>query len=139
MADRDSIDVLKRNVEAFSKGDFDTFGSTLAKDSRYEEVATHRVTTTRDDAVEYNRGWRTAFPDVRGTIRNIFASGDKVVAEITWEGTHRGPLEAPAGMIAPTGRHINVPATLVATVRGGVIAESHHYFDMNTIVDQLKS
>jgi steroid delta-isomerase-like uncharacterized protein len=139
MADKDPIDILRNNIEAFNEGDFTKFGSTLAGKGRYEEHATHRVTTTRDDEVNQSRGWRQAFPDARGTIRNIFASGDQAVAEITWEGTHKGDLDGPTGKIPPSGKRVNVPATMVVKVRDGEITESHHYFDMNTIVDQLRT
>jgi steroid delta-isomerase-like uncharacterized protein len=133
-----SIDVLKKNIEAFNKGDLETFGSTLAPKGRFEEHATRRVTTSRDDSVDLTRGWRQAFPDAKGTIRNIFASGDQAVAEITWEGTHRGNLDAPMGSIPPTGKRVNLPASMVVKVRNGEITESHHYFDMNTLIDQIK-
>ena len=138
MADK-SIDVLKKNIEAFNKGDLETFGSTFAPKGRYEEHATNRVSTSRDEEVNLTRGWRQAFPDARGTIRNIFASGDQVVAEITWEGTHKGDLDAPTGKLAATGKRVNVPASMVVKVRDGEITESHHYFDMNTIFDQLRT
>jgi steroid delta-isomerase-like uncharacterized protein len=134
-----SIEVLKKNIEAFSKGDLETFGSTIAAKGRYEEHATQRVSTSRDEELDLARGWRQAFPDARGTIRNIFASGDQAVAEITWEGTHKGDLQGPTGRIAPTGKRINLPASMVVKVRDGVITESHHYFDMNTLVEQIKT
>lgn len=139
MAEKESIEILKKNIEAFNQGDFETFADTLATDGRYEEHATHRVTTTRDDEVDQSRGWRRAFPDARGTIRNIFASGDQAVAEITWEGTHKGDLDGPTGTIAATGKRITVPASMVVKVRDGEITESHHYFDMNTLVDQIRT
>jgi steroid delta-isomerase-like uncharacterized protein len=138
MADK-SMEVLKKNIEAFNKGDLETFASTIAPKGRYEEHATQRVTTSRDEEVNLTRGWRQAFPDARGTIRNIFASGDQAVAEITWEGTHRGDLDGPTGRIAATGKRINVPASMVVKVRDGEITESHHYFDMNTLVDQIRT
>jgi steroid delta-isomerase-like uncharacterized protein len=139
MAEKDSIDVFRKNLEAFNKGDFKTFGDTLAAKGRFEEHATHRVTTTRDEEVDLTRGWRLAFPDARATIRNIFASGDQVAAELTWEGTHRGDLDGPTGKIAATGKRISVPASMVAKVRNGEITESHHYFDMGTLVDQIRT
>lgn len=138
MADK-SIELLQKNIEAFNKGDLETFGSTLARNGRYEEHATKRVTTSRDEEVDLTRGWREAFPDARGTIRNIFSSGDQAVAEITWEGTHKGNLDTPAGRIPASGKKISVPASMVVKVRGDEITESHHYFDMNTLVDQIRS
>ena len=138
MADKSS-EVLKKNIEAFNKGDLETFGATFAPKGRYEEHATQRVSTSRDEEVNLTRGWRQAFPDARGTIRNIFAADDRAVAEITWEGTHKGDLETPNGRIPATGKRVNIPASMVVKVRDGVITESHHYFDTNTLVNQIKT
>jgi steroid delta-isomerase-like uncharacterized protein len=132
-----SIEVLKKNIEAFNKGDLETFGSTLASKGRYEEHATKRVSTTRAEEVDLTRGWRTAFPDAKGTIRNIFGTGDQAVAEITWEGTHRGDLESPTGRIPASGKRVQLPASMVVKVNNGEITESHHYFDMSTMIDQI--
>ena len=137
MPQKDAMSVLRENIEAFNSGDLEHMAKTLAEQGRFEELATHRVNTTRDSEVEQSRGWRKAFPDARGTIRNIFASGDQAVAEVVWEGTHQGDLESPDGVIAPTGKRVSVPATFVVKVKDGRIAESHHYFDLNTILQQI--
>lgn len=139
MTEKDVIKVLQHNIEAFNHGDFEAFGGTLAETGNYEEYATHRVTRGREEQLELSRGWRKAFPDARGTIKNIFASGDQAVAEIVWEGTHDGDLEAPEGTIPATGKRIRLPASMVAKVKDGKIAESHHYFDMQTLLSQLQA
>jgi steroid delta-isomerase-like uncharacterized protein len=131
------MSVLRKSIEAFNSGDLEQFGSTLSEKGRFEELATHRVNTTRATEVELSRGWRKAFPDARGTIKNIFGSGDQAVAEIVWEGTHKGDLESPDGVIAPTGKHISIPASFIVKVKEGRIAESHHYFDLNTLLQQI--
>ena len=75
-----------------------------------------------DAYVQRCQGWKQAFPDARGAIRNAVASGNTVVQEIMWEGTHTGPLEGPGGRLPPSGRRINVPATMwiTFTVEPGV-------------------
>ena len=40
-------------------------------------------------------------PDVKGSVTNAVASGNTVVLEVTWEGTHTGPLAGPKGAIPP--------------------------------------
>src|SRR5713101_3241137 len=52
--------------------------------------------------------WRTAFPDLRATIEDIFAEGDKVIVRWTLSGTHRGNIEIPSvGTIPPTGKQVS--------------------------------
>jgi predicted ester cyclase len=43
----------------------------------------------------------TAFPDLRFTVEDQVAEGDKVVTRYSSEGTHKGELMG----IAPTGKH----------------------------------
>ncbi len=45
---------------------------------------------------------REAFPDWHNRVDELIAEGDKVVARMTWSGTHRGELLG----IAPTGRRV---------------------------------
>src|SRR5947199_7275770 len=54
------------------------------------------------------RLYRTAFPDVRITVDDVIAAGDKVVLRWHSEGTHRGEL----ARLAPTGAHR--PATCIS-------------------------
>lgn len=52
---------------------------------------------------------RAAFPDVRVTIEDLLAEGDKTVARFTMTGTHRGPYTNLLGdLMPPTGRRFSV-------------------------------
>jgi predicted ester cyclase len=66
-----------------------------------------------------------------------FESGDKVVAELEWEGTHSGPLDGPFGTIQATNKRGRVKAVIVATIKNGKIASTHHYFDLLTVLNQI--
>jgi ketosteroid isomerase-like protein len=52
-------------------------------------------------------------------------------------GTHTGPLAAPAGDIAPTGRAIEVPFCVVVRARDGLLCEGREYSDALTLLGQL--
>jgi predicted ester cyclase len=43
---------------------------------------------------------RSGFPDMRQTVEEMIAEDDKVVARVTWRGTHTGEYQG----IAPTGK-----------------------------------
>ena len=85
----DKLQLAKQNVEAFGKGDWASFKAPLSADAVYEELATQRRTQGPDAIVEISKGWRQAFPDAKGTITKAVESGDTVVLEIIWEGTHK--------------------------------------------------
>ena len=77
--------------------------------------------------------FRAAFPDLRVTIEDQIAEGDKVVTRWTARGTHSGPLK---GMPA-TGNTVAVTGANVARLSDGKIVESWFNFDMLTLLQQL--
>jgi steroid delta-isomerase-like uncharacterized protein len=133
-------DLIKRAedwLEAFNAGDWQRFAAGMTPDVVYEETGTQRRVDGVDAYVQLCQGWKQAFPDVRGTIRNVVASGDTVAQEVTWEGTHTGPLEGPGGPLPPSGRRITIPATLWITFSGDQGKEVHHHLDVLTLLGQL--
>lgn len=111
--------------------------ATTAENAVYEEMATQRRTQGRDATVQLAMEWRQAFPDAKGTIQRITASGNTVTAEILWEGTHKGTLTSPAGAIPATGKRVQMRAVQVATVEAGKLKQTNHYFDLMTMLQQL--
>src|SRR5919197_1783475 len=63
--------------------------------------------------------FRAAFPDLRVTVEDEIAEGDKVATRFTWRGTHRGPFQG----IAPTGKHVTGSGIAIYRVTNGQIAE----------------
>ena len=82
--------------------------------------------------------WRTAFPDFRSTIDDIFAEGDKVVVRWTVRGTHRGNIEIPSvGTIPPTGKQVSFAGMDIYHLRGGKIVEAWRHWSSLQLVQQL--
>ena len=122
-------------IEAFNYGDLDKFMN-LAGDATYNELGTGR-SLSGDAYREAIGGWRTAFPDVVGTITNTIEMGNEVVQEITWTGTHNGPLATPDGEIPATGKSQSTPAVMISEYDGDHLKESRHYFDMMALMAQI--
>ncbi len=135
--EQDVSRVVRENIEAFNAGDFTRFGGTLTPDTVYEEFATQRKLQGKEPVIELNREWKKAFPDAKGTIRSLLCDGNKAIAEIVWEGTHKGTLSGPGGELPATGKRVKVPASYICTVQGGKIKEARHYFDMMTLLQQV--
>ena len=82
--------------------------------------------------------WRTALPDFRATIDDIFAEGDKVVVRWTVHGTHRGNIEIEsAGTIPPTGKPVSFAGMDIYHFRGGKIVEYWRYWSELQLLQQL--
>src|SRR3989475_3005545 len=129
----DKLQLAKQNVEAFGKGDWASFKAPLSADAVYEELATQRRTQGPDAIVEISKGWREAFPDAKGTITKAVESGDTVVLEIIWEGTHTGELKSAMGPIAATYKKVKIPAGEGVTFKTDKIAGTQHYFHFMTL------
>src|SRR6266446_222601 len=48
--------------------------------------------------------YATAFPDMHRELYAVYVVADTVVVELALQGTRKGPLEMPLGMIPPTGK-----------------------------------
>jgi steroid delta-isomerase-like uncharacterized protein len=77
--------------------------------------------------------YRNAFPDIRFTIDEQIAEGDKVVMRWTAQGTHQGEL---AGLPA-TGKSTTVTGIALYRIANGKIAESWLIFDQFGMLQQL--
>lgn len=80
---------------------------------------------------------RTAIPDLRITLNDQFAEGDKVVSRWTGSGTHTGPLPLPTGTVEATGNPISFDEIRIDRHSGGKIAESWWIPDRFTLWAQL--
>ena len=60
-----------------------------------------------------------AFPDLKPTIRDILAEGDRVAARVGLEGTHRGDFMG----VAATGRPVATEVFEIVRIEAGKIAE----------------
>ena len=131
-------DAAKAPFLAFNDKDWSKAKATMTPDFGYDEVATGRTTTGADAAIELWKGWAQAFPDAKGTIHNTHVTGNNVVVlELSWRGTHKGPLQTPGGTIPATGKPIDVRACAVVEVAGERARRQRHYFDMATLLRQI--
>jgi steroid delta-isomerase-like uncharacterized protein len=132
------LKAAKALVETYNAKDWDRARAAITTDFVYEEMGTGRKVTGAEATLESYKGWAQAFPDSVGTYRATHVADDgTVVLEVTWSGTHRGPLQTPDGPIAPTGKRIEIPACMVVEVAGEKAKAQRHYFDMVTLLRQL--
>jgi steroid delta-isomerase-like uncharacterized protein len=137
MAGEELIRVARENLEAFNADDWGRMKATMSSNSVYEEFATQRRIEGADQIIEANRGWKKAFPDAKGIETAVLSGDNVVVQEITWAGTNTGPLQGPAGEMAPTGKPATIRAVMVSTFDGDKIRETRHYFDLMSMLQQL--
>jgi steroid delta-isomerase-like uncharacterized protein len=131
------IKIAREQVDAFNTGDWERLQAGLAADARYHEFATQREIEGPEKIVELFKGWKTAFPDAAGTVTSAVGSGNMAALEVTWKGTHTGPLETAEGTIPASGKRQETPAAVFFAFEGDKIKESRHYFDSMTLLKQI--
>ena len=138
MSDLELIDVASAPTIAFNDNDWERVRETLTDDFFYDEVCTNRVAQNVENTIELWKGWRAAFPDIYGTIDNAFSGDGKVVKELTWRGTHTGPLPLPGIETIPaTGMSIEIRSCEVWDIEEGKGKSMVHYIDMMSLLQQI--
>ena len=77
--------------------------------------------------------YRGAFPDLRMTIEDMVAEGDRVVTRWTARGTHEGELMG----VPPSGKQVTVTGIGIDRIAGGKVAESWGSWDTLGLLTQV--
>ncbi|HSD90310.1 MAG TPA: ester cyclase [Kofleriaceae bacterium] len=131
------IDIIKKHLADYSASKWDDYKSALSNNATYEEIATGTRVKGPDEVVKAVQKWKRAFPDLRANVLNAKLSGDTVICEVQWEGTHTGPLDGPFGTIQATNKRGTVKAVEVFRLEKDKIVEVRHYFDLLTVLSQM--
>ena len=133
MSEENKALVRRQEEELFSSGNLDVADEIYAPDyvghdpSNPEDV--RGLEAAKQAAAEY----RKAFPDLRVTVEDLIAEGDRVAARLRFRGTHRGELNG----IAPTGRRVDCTGIVISRIEEGKIAEDWANFDDLGMMRQL--
>jgi predicted ester cyclase len=74
-----------------------------------------------------------AFPDLTITVHDAFGDADRLVRRVSFTGTHRGVFLG----VSPTGRQIQVEATVILRMTGGRIVEEWATENLLGLLQQL--
>ena len=78
-----------------------------------------------------------AFPDMHRELYRFLSVGDAVVVELALQGTHKGPLATPMGILPPTGKRMDAPCCDVFKLVDGRIQTFDCYPSGSVILTQL--
>jgi steroid delta-isomerase-like uncharacterized protein len=131
------VDTATAPILAYNAKDWDEVARTITSDAVYDEVANRRVARGTSEVITSWKGWAEAMPDSTGRIESALVSGNSVILELTWRGTHNGPLRTPGGDLPATGNRFEVRACMIVDVSDGQVRAMRHYFDMVTMLAQL--
>ena len=125
-----------RFSDALNSGDPDVISKTI--DELVEPDAQIRTAAPIDatGAQLLKELWRRlhhAFPDLRVSVEDVIAEGDKVVSRNSVTGTHRGEYMG----IPPTGRSVTYDEIFIVRFANGRIAETWGVVDVLSQMRQL--
>lgn len=127
-------DAARAMYAAFSGKDEKAFLATLDADVAQKVYSQPEDRKGQKAAAEGWRAMQKAFPDLRVTPTNVWASGDHVVAEVTMTGTHQGAL----GPIQPTKKVVTLHSLDVLTFgKDGKISSIETYDGSMELLGQL--
>jgi len=127
--------MYKTHIVGVNNGDLDVALSVF--DDDVEVVTPNGAMTGAQSQRMLGEAFRTAAPDAKIDVVRTFEVGDTIVAEGTYAGTHTGPLQGPAGTIAPTGRRFAFAFCDVLQARDGKFVAHRIYWDNATFLAQL--
>jgi steroid delta-isomerase-like uncharacterized protein len=117
--------------DLFSRGDLDAAEEILH--ANFVDHLPREEERGLEELRQYVTWYRAAFPDIRDTVEELVAEGDKVVVRWTSRGTHQGEFRG----VAPTGRHVTFTGMRVFRIAEGKIAESWVNIDELGLLEQL--
>ena len=132
-AEENKAVVLRQEEEIFTRGNLDAAEEIYAPGYVGHDPSNPEDVMGPEAAKQAAADYRRAFPDLRVTVEDLIAEGDKVVARLRFRGTHLGELEG----IAPTGRRVDCTGIVVSRMEGGKIAEDWANFDDLGLMRQL--
>lgn len=128
-----NIALYRRFADGVGSGRLEVFDEVLAADIELPTIA-DLVEPTPAGLKQVNQQVRASFPDLHGTIEQIFAFGDWVAASVRWTGTHTGEFMGKP----PTGRTISFSEVEIVRCEDGRIVDLRQVADLASLMAQLE-
>ena len=131
--------LVRRAYEGFNEGNVDVIDEVFAPNyvAHFPGVAPIEGS---DLAKQVVGSFVEAFPDIKFTIEDQIAEGDKVVTRWSAKGTHKGEFRGfppKTHGIAPTGRLVEFSATDIYRIVDGRIAEEWNSLEQLDVMQQI--
>ena len=134
MSEENKALVRRYFEETWDKGNLDLIDELFTTDFvRHSPTATEGEVRGQEGFESLVSMYRSALTDLRVSIEDLIAEGDRVVTRWTARGTHQGELMGNA----PTGNQTTVRGILVDRISGGKIEEEWADYDTLHLMQQI--
>ncbi len=124
--------ILRQAYDAINQNNLDALDEVVASDITDHDAGPGQAPGL-EGVKQLFSSIHTAFPDFRMNVEDMIAEGEKVVARVSWSGTHQGEFMG----IAPTGNRVEVSGIDILRITDGKIAEHWGKFDELGMMQQL--
>lgn len=132
---QDNKQLARDHFSRINSGDFAGAAAHLAEDL-VNHAAIPEAQGRRGFEMILNK-MKSAFPDMKYTLDDIFAEGDRVAVRVTCTGTQRGPLTFTRLQMEPTGKPVKFEQLHILRIGGGKIVEHWMCQDSLALFRQL--
>jgi ketosteroid isomerase-like protein len=126
---------LYASAEAAAK-DTPKFVSLFTKDGYFYDVSAGKKYYGNDIGLTVDV-YAAAFPDMHRELYQMYFYDDVVVVELSLNGTHKGDLSIPEGVLPPTNKKMSAPCCDVFHLKDGKVASFHCYVAVPILLGQL--
>jgi steroid delta-isomerase-like uncharacterized protein len=91
------------------------------------------IVSSRDEYKQFIVSLHEAFPDVKHTVEELIAEGDKVMVRWRWRGTHQGTYVG----IDATGKYADFQGITILKIVSGKIVEDWVQADVRSFLEQV--
>ena len=134
MSEENKALVRRYFEEIWDKGNLDAIEELFTTDFvRHGPTAAEGEVRGQEGFEGLVSSYRTGLPDLRVSIEDLIAEGDRVVTRWTARGTHQGELMGNA----PTGNPATVTGILIDRISGGKIEEEWADYDTLHLMQQI--
>jgi steroid delta-isomerase-like uncharacterized protein len=125
--------VRKFFEEAWGKGNLAAVAEFMATDYVAHHVPSG-LPPGADGLKQLIAAYRTAFPDLKSNLNDIFGKGDRVAFRWSVSGTHLGDWFG----VSPTGDHVTATGITIFRIDGGKVVEGWTSIDLNPSEEELQ-
>ena len=125
--------LVRKFIEEFQSGNNESVAEELLAPDFVDHSPFPGVAPDREGVKRLFAALHAAFPDLRATIHDQLAEGDRVATRKTFRGTHRGEFLG----ISPTGRMVTFDVIDIVRMDNGRIAEHWNVVDLMGLLQQI--
>ena len=132
MSDANKATLRRFLDEAFGKGNLVAVDELIA-DTFVDHSPPPHISGDKAGTKQIVKLFRSAFPNLRLTVEDMIAEGDKISVRVVTRGTHKGELMG----IAPTGRSVTINEQHIVRFANGKMTEHWGVEDNLGMMQQL--